>query len=49
MPGATQRKVVGRDESKQTRGSAFIEVKSRMPRVLQVHSLLGNLKHKSGN
>ena len=32
-----------------TWGSAFISIKGGVPRVLQVYSLLMNLKHKGGN
>lgn len=36
-------------EGEWTWGSDFISIKGGVPRVLQVHSLLMNLKHKGGN
>lgn len=43
-------KVTGTERKReiQTWGCAFIEVDGWVPRILQIHSLLVNLKHKRG-
>ena len=48
-PGATYRGRGGGREGVRTWGSAFIRVPGGVREVLWVHSLLVNLKHKSGN
>lgn len=48
-PGATHRGWGGGREGVKTWGSAFIRVPGWACEVLWVHSLLANLKHKSGN